>query len=143
MLYPIYSLNLNVLEAKGRSDYLLKSEFINKIINVMTLIISLPFGLIAICYGRILSSICAVCISAYFSQKATKISMIQLFTQILSAFLLSIGIWGIAWLSQFFVSNSWLQIIIATILGGSFYIGIAHIFKFEALTELKKILQKK
>lgn len=143
MLYPIYSLNLNVLEAKGRSDYLLKSEFINKIINVITLLLSLPLGLIAICYGRILSSICAVCISAYFSQKATKISMTRAFTQILPTFLLSIGIWGIAWLLQFFVSNSWLQIIIATILGGSFYIGIAHIFKFKELTEIKKILQKK
>lgn len=143
MFYPIYSLNLNVLEAKGRSDYLLKSEFINKIINVITLLISLPFGLVIICYGRIFSSICAVCISAYFSQKTTKISMIHAFMQILPTFFLSIGLWCISWLSNYFISNSWLQIIIAMILGGSFYISISYIFKFEEFAEMKKIIKRK
>ena len=141
MFYPIYSLNLNVLEAKGRSDYLFKSEFINKVLNVLVLLASLPFGLIGICYGRIFSSCCTVCISAYFSQKMTNVSLIYVLKQILPAFILSIALFGFVWILQLFIENVWLQIITSVFLGGCFYIGISEILKLQEIIEVKKILR--
>lgn len=143
MFYPIYLLNLNVLEAKGRSDYLLKSELINKIINLLVLLISLPFGLIAICYGRIVSSCCSVCISAYYANKVTTISVIFVFKQLLPTVFLSIGLFGIAWFLQSSTENVWSQIFSATTIGGCFYIGAAKLLKMQEIIELKKILYKK
>lgn len=45
ILYPIHSINLNLLQVTGHESDLLKLEVIKKIIGVTVLLISIPYGI--------------------------------------------------------------------------------------------------
>lgn len=69
MLYPINALNLNLLKVIGRSDLFLKLEVWKKIIGVLIMCITIPFGLLAICYGMLFLSAIAIFINSYYTGK--------------------------------------------------------------------------
>lgn len=49
-----------LLEVKGYGGYILKSETISKIVSMTVLVILIPMGLEAICWGQMLSNIISV-----------------------------------------------------------------------------------
>lgn len=77
MLYPIHAINLNLLQVKGRSDLFLKIEIIKKSITTLMLIITVPFGIKAICLGIVAQSYCALIINTYYTGKLSSLSMLR------------------------------------------------------------------
>ena len=55
-LYPLHSLNLSILNVKGRSDLFLKLEIIKKIIVIPVIIIGIHYGLIVMLWGMVFNS---------------------------------------------------------------------------------------
>ena len=53
MWYPLTALNWQLLTAKGRSDLALKAEIVGKVLSILILLLTLPFGIMVICYGII------------------------------------------------------------------------------------------
>lgn len=74
MLYPIHAVNLNLLQVKGRSDLFLKLELIKKGLGVGILLISIPFGVLAMCVGVTIASYLSLVINCYYTAKLTTIS---------------------------------------------------------------------
>lgn len=69
MFYPIHALNLNLLQAKGRSDLFLKIEVIKKILGATILIVSFQWGIIALCWGLLFHSLLSFVINSYYNGK--------------------------------------------------------------------------
>lgn len=69
MFYPIHAINLNLLQVKGRSDLFLRLEIYKKIIGVLTLCITVPFGITAMCAGRVFTSLIALPMNTHYSGK--------------------------------------------------------------------------
>lgn len=67
MWYPVHAINLNLLQVKGRSDLFLKLEIYKKVIGVAVIAATVPFGIIAMCYGSILTSLIALVINTYYT----------------------------------------------------------------------------
>lgn len=67
MFDHINSINLNLLEVKGRSDLFLKLEIIKKIISTLILFASIPFGVLAICISKIMYTQIAISINTYYT----------------------------------------------------------------------------
>lgn len=65
---PMTKINLNLLYVKGRSDEVLKLEFIKKSIAFVILFSTLPFGIIHFCFGSAAYSL----IAFYLNCRATK-----------------------------------------------------------------------
>jgi len=65
----VTQINLNLLKVKGRSDLLLKLEIVKKTISFIILFASLPFGVIAICFSKVIYSQIATYINTYFTGK--------------------------------------------------------------------------
>lgn len=57
LFYPIHTVNLNAIKALGRSDYFLKLEIVKKILGITILIFTMRFGVMAMAYGLLASSI--------------------------------------------------------------------------------------
>jgi O-antigen/teichoic acid export membrane protein len=53
MWYPVMVINNQILNVRGRSDYFLKAEVIKKIVAIGILIVTLPWGLKALCWGLV------------------------------------------------------------------------------------------
>ncbi|HCW3113058.1 lipopolysaccharide biosynthesis protein [Citrobacter amalonaticus] len=75
LLYPLHAINLNLLQVKGRSDLFLKLEIVKKIINTIILLVSLPYGVTALCYGIAINSYFALLINSYYTGKLSSIGL--------------------------------------------------------------------
>lgn len=69
MWFPVHAINLNILQVLGRSDLFLKLEVIKKIVGIAILCITLPHGIIAMCFGQWVSTCIALVINTYYSGK--------------------------------------------------------------------------
>lgn len=69
MMDHVCSINLNLLQVKGRSDLYLRLEIIKKTISFAILFASIPFGIVAVCCSKILYSQISVVINTYYTGK--------------------------------------------------------------------------
>lgn len=65
LLYHIHSVNWNLILVKGRSDIAMKKELVNKTFNFTVLFISIPFGVVAICFAQIISTFFNLFVNTY------------------------------------------------------------------------------
>lgn len=118
------ALNNYLINACGRSDLYLKAEIIKKIVAIVILIITLPFGLEVLCYGILLYNIIDVLIIIYFTKRILPLGYIVQFKSIFPEFLLSGCAGGISFFIGNFIDNIWLKLgSIIIIFGIIFVIG--------------------
>ncbi|MCD8172201.1 MAG: lipopolysaccharide biosynthesis protein [Alistipes sp.] len=67
--YPLTAINDTLLKVKGRTELFLKTEVIKKIIGITLLIISLPFGIFAICLGLGMYFLSSLFVNMAYSRK--------------------------------------------------------------------------
>ena len=133
MLDPICNINLNLLYVKGRSDLVLKLEIIKKTIAVVILVVSLPFGLIGLCIGRACYGVVATLLNMIYTRGFIDLSMWGQAKLILPSLLLSLfmaaGSFGFTLLNL----NYGLQLALGFAAGMVLYIGLAKVFKMNAM----------
>lgn len=144
MWYPIHAINLNLLQVKGRSDLFLKLEIIKKILAIVVLIITIPLGLITMCYGQIVSSILCLIINSYYTGKLINVGFIQQLKDLTPILLLVLSMWILIYFCILPLSDSCvIKLTSGIIIGIIYYIGTAWIFKLPELKELLSILKKR
>lgn len=143
MWYPIHAINLNLLQVEGRSDLFLQLEIIKKILGVSILIISIPLGLIGMCYGQIASSLIALIINTYYTGKLINVGFTRQMKDLTPTLVLVLTMWGIIYFGILPLSeNNVIRLTAGIITGIIYYIGAAWMFKFPELKELLSIMKK-
>lgn len=113
MLYPIHAINLNLLQVTGRSDLFLKLEILKKIIGVVILLFSIPYGVLAMCIGLSMTSYLSLLLNTYYTAKLTRISQWQQCKDLAPIWLAVIFSATFAYVAgQYCQAQPWLQIII-------------------------------
>ncbi|MFQ2703034.1 lipopolysaccharide biosynthesis protein [Aeromonas caviae] len=112
MLYPIHSINLNLLQVTGRSDLFLKLEVVKKVIGVSILLISIPYGVLAMCIGFTLTSYLALLLNTYYTAKLTHLSQWQQCKDILPIWLAVVLAAALGYGTGLYFPQAWLQIVI-------------------------------
>lgn len=69
------SINLNVLYVKGRSDLALRLEIIKKSLAILIFFISLYWGIIGVCWGRVIYGFISVYLNSFYTKKLIGISL--------------------------------------------------------------------
>jgi O-antigen/teichoic acid export membrane protein len=67
LLYPLHVINLNVLQALGRSELFLRLEIIKKVLIVINIAVTWRFGISAMICGMIIFSIIAYFLNSYYT----------------------------------------------------------------------------
>lgn len=143
MWYPIHAINLNLLIVKGHSDYFLKLEIYKKIMGVTMLCITFPFGLVTMCYGRILGNIIGVALNTYYTNKLIGYGFFSQMKDMLHVLIHSLVMGTIAFWVVCMLPNLWLKLIVGILTGMVYYIVGAYLMKFEEFDELLRILKLK
>lgn len=133
MFYPIHSVNMNVLQVKGKSKLYLKSEIIKKVISIAFLVGTIPFGIVVMCYGRIVSSILTLLVNMYYTSRQVEISLFALIIDLLPVFILSLGMFGIIMLATSGIENLYIQLCVGILAGILFYLGGAYVLRIKEL----------
>lgn len=143
MWYPIHAINLNILQVKGRSDYFLKLEIIKKIQGVIVLCITVPMGIIAMCYGSLISSIICLVWNTHYTKKLIGYGFFAQMKDLLPIILHALVMGLIVVIVEHFMPTLWLKLIVGVLTGILYYIAGAYVMKFPEMNELLSILKLK
>ena len=136
MWYPVHALNLNLLQVKGRSDLFLRLEIIKKIIGICILCISVPLGIVAMCYFNIISSIICLIINTYYTGKLINVGFLKQMRDIAPTLILSLVMWGVVLFSIQFLTSKYIQLPVGFLIGAAIYLAGSYLFKFPELKEV-------
>lgn len=143
MWYPIHAINLNLLQVKGRSDLFLRLEIIKKILGVTVLCLSIPFGIIFMCYSAIANSILCLIINTYYTGKLINVGFIRQMRDLSGILFLSLSLFSLVFIGGSFLGNNWVWLIGGCALGVVYYFGVAKLLRFEELKTTIEIFKKK
>ena len=141
MWWPIHAINLNLLKVKGRSDLFLKLEIIKKIIGVSILLASIPFGLVFMCYSSVISSLICLFINTHYTSKFLNISIISQMSDLLGSFVISMLTFTLVFLITQIVESEIIALIVGTLIGFLFYIGLAYLFGCKEIDMVKELIK--
>lgn len=143
MWYPVHAINLSLLQVKGRSDFFLKLEVIKKVQGLIILSITIPMGLVAMCYGSVVGSLISLVWNTYYTKKIIGYGYFNQMRDIMPVLLHSLVMCVLVHLVVYFMPTLWLKLVMGIIVGAAYYIGGAYLMKFEELDETLKILKLK
>lgn len=143
VFYPIHTANLNAIKAMGRSDLFLKLEIIKKVVGLLILIITLRYGVLAIAYGMLVSSVISQVVNSWPNKKLLNYSYIEQLRDIFANIALAVAMGAIAWCITLLNWSSWLTIIFQIILGAAIYLGGSKLLHLESYLYLMGIISPK
>lgn len=143
MFYPLHTANLNAIKARGRSDYFLWLEIVKTVIDVILLLVSLRFGVLAIAASALISSVTSQIINAWPNKKLIGYGYIAQIKDMAPSILLAI-VMGLVILPLNFVNGPLLPLTLAQIgIGVVVYVAGAKIFRIDTFEYLLQILREK
>ena len=116
------TINLNVLYVKGRSDLAFKLEIIKKSLALGIFFVSLYWGIIGVCWGRVVYSCCAVYLNSFYTKQLIGISLFQQLKDIFAPLLYAVCMGSVVWLSTLYISDLHYRIIIGFLIGIGVYV---------------------
>lgn len=136
------AINLNVLYVKGRSDLAFKLEIIKKTLAIIIFFISLYWGIIGACWGRVIYSIIAVYLNSYYTKKLIGISLITQIKDILLPLFQACVMGMSVQILQIYLSdvNELTNIFLSVVLGIMVYIAVIYITNKKYISEFKFII---
>ncbi len=142
MWYPIHSLNLNLLRVKGRSDLFLKLEIIKKILGVSIIMCSIPFGVLGICIGSVISSYLSLFINTYYTGKLINVGFITQMRDIFPSLIYSFSMGAVIYISVYFITSDAMKMAIGLPVGIIYYFGVSILFKSPDLEYVKLLYRQ-
>jgi len=142
MWWPIHAINLNLLQVKGRSDLFLRLEIIKKIIGVTVLVLSIPFGLLFMCYAGIATSIISLVINTYYTGKLIQVGFLMQMKDLSGSLIVSMAIFVVAYFLSFVSDNIIIQLLLALLISAVLFVTTVYLLKFKELDYIKSILNR-
>ena len=141
---PIHVSNLQILNAIGRSDIFLKLEIIKKIIITIAILVTFKYGVLAMVYGQLVSSIVAVFLNSYYSGKFVNYPTSEQLKDLLPMGVLAAIMAGIVYITGLAnYPNTFIQLACQVFIGIAFYFAGCVVTKNDSLFEILSMLKKK
>ena len=142
MWYPVHSLNLNLLQVKGRSDLFLRLEIIKKLIGLTTLFITVPIGLVAMCIGQVCVSLISLVINTHYTGKMIDVGFLKQMKDLLPSLLYSVSMGAVIWFCIKLVPNLWVQLAVGIAVGAAYYLGVSKLTRSPELAYVVRLLKE-
>jgi O-antigen/teichoic acid export membrane protein len=143
-MYPILAINLNALNALGRSDLYLKVDFINKAIIIVTILVSYKFGIITMIIGQIINSFIAFYLYSFYIGKLLNYPFLSQIRDIFPAFLISMTMGALTFLLKFLnIENQLLLLIIQISSGVTIYVLLCYLTKIKSFMNILNMIRTK
>ncbi|MCF0243009.1 MAG: oligosaccharide flippase family protein, partial [Treponema sp.] len=147
-LYPIQFSNQTAINAMGRSDIYLKLEIIKKVIGIVILFASIPFGLIPMAWGRVIAGFISVVITVIPNRRLLDYRFREVISDVAPSFLCGVLMFCVVYFIQFVIPlNPLWVLLIQVLVGVVVYLCVSVLFRVKALgyvwDEMKQKFGKK
>ena len=136
MFYPVNTTNLNAIKAMGRSDLFLKLETIKKVIGLSVLLGTMWFGVMAMAYSLLFTSITSQIINSWPNKKLLDYSYPEQIRDILPGILLAVFMGCCVYPVKWIGFSDLLTLFIQVVMGACIYIGGSALLKLEGFRYL-------
>jgi len=144
LLYPLHEINLNVLGAMGRSDLIFRLEIYNKVMITVIIFITYRWGIVAMIYGQIATSIITYYINSYYTGKLLSypfIEQIRDFAPVLGlASIMGCGVYLAGYLS---VQSTMVLLFCQVSIGVILYVFLCSLTRISSFMEIVSMAQEK
>ncbi len=131
------STNLMAVSAIGRSDIVLKLEYIKKPIFLILLVGAMYISPLAIATAVSVNYVFALIFNSWHNKKLIHYSLVEQWKDLFPQFILSIFMGLIMWSISIIDLNLYISFIVQIIVGIVTYVGLSYLFKLEALIYAK------
>ena len=143
MFDHLCNLNLQLLYVIGRTDLVLKLEIIKKAVAISILILSIPFGLIGMCWGLVVYIAFAVIVNTYYTNKLFEYNWISQFKDYFPYLLTSMFMTVIVfWVENLFTLPI-VQLVIGILTGVAVYGILTLLFFRNIVNTIRTLIIKK
>jgi O-antigen/teichoic acid export membrane protein len=142
IFYPISVINMNILNAMGRSDLYLKVDLSKMPLMILALVITLPLGVKAMVIGHVIVSFIAFFINAYMPGKLFSYGGLQQLRDMLPIIIATSCMALLVWISIVFIELPILKIAVGSTVALSSYLVISKILKLPEFDELMELISK-
>lgn len=143
MWYPVHAINLNLLQVKGRSDLFLRLEIIKKAIVTVAIFICVPFGIMGICYGAIVTSLLCLAINTYYTGKLIHVGFFRQMMDMTPTLINSLAMGAAIYLLTLPIDGNVLKLAVGIPVGMVLYLAVAWLFKLPELQEAIDIFRRR
>lgn len=146
MFYPIHTANLNAIKAMGRSDLFLKLEIAKKIVGMALLLSTMWFGVMAMAYSLLVSSVTSQIINSWPNRKLLNYRYLDQLKDILPGIALAIFMGCCVNLVALLHLSNTVTLLIQIPMGAAIYIGASaalHLESYEYLIDLIRTAWKR
>lgn len=141
MLYPVHSINLNVLKVLGRSDLFFRLEVIKTIGGILIMFIAIPRGIEWIVGLEVLGACLALILNTYYSGKFLQFGFLKQVSFLTPIVALSFLMWMIVSFTNLFIENPVLQLFIGIVEFFFLYYIFSVVFLKDLVCDLKNIVK--
>lgn len=143
LFYPFHSLNLNILQVTGHSNYLLKLTIVKRLISFFVIVITiyLKLNLILFLWLGVFESLIDLIINSYYSGKLLKLPLLKQLMSVNMIFISAIlmGIFVLIF-RNLYIANTIINLVTLVLFGIFSYIVLSIVFKIYEFQVLSKIV---
>ena len=144
MLYPLHVINLNVLIAQGRSDLFFRLEILKKILVTVAIGLTWRWGITAMIYGQIVTSIVSYYMNSYYTGKLLSYPIAEQLKDCLPILgLASLMGCGVLLVRYIPLQNNYLLLFLQIIIGVVLYILFCSFARISSFLEIRSMAQEK
>lgn len=139
MLYPLHSLNLNMLQVQGRSDLFLRLEIIKKIVGVIPILLGIFIDIYWMLWGSVATGLFTYYLNSYYSGKLLKYNIIEQVKDILPSFLVAAVMAAITYAVSFLPLSPFVLLVLQLLVGAAITLVLCECVKLEEYKDIKGI----
>ncbi len=137
---PMQTANQNAIKALGRSDIYMKLQITGKVVGIITILLTMQIGVLAIAAGTVGVAIFEMLVKAAPNKKFIGYGYGEQLKDVLPSMLLAIFMGCCVWWLQYLDLSLALILAIQAITGAAIYFALSAVFKFETFALLLELL---
>jgi len=141
LVYPLSSVNLNILKVKGRTDIFFYLEVAKKVVIAIAIIITLKMGVLTMVIGQVIASYVCFFLNIYYSGRVINYGVKEQLLDIFPYLCITIIMGLCMIISLRFISlNNIIELILGALIGIVAYYLLSRISKLEAYLDAVAVL---
>ena len=140
---PVTSIDLTIIKALGRSDFFLRITIITKLVNLLILVVTVPFGLLSMCWGQVVATFIHLLVDSIYTKKSFNYGLKDKITDCGVNFTIATLMFAFVLLVEMVMPTSSLKLIVGIPAGMIFYFVMAKVLKISELDKLIELVKNK
>lgn len=140
-LYPLHSINLNMLQVQGRSDLYLFLEVVKKLVGILPLYVCFTYGVMPMLYVNLITGFICFLLNSYFPGKRLGYSSWMQLRDIGPSYGLAIIIALSVFFLKYLPLSFWIVLPLQIVVGVSIFFAFSFITKMREFQEVANMLK--